>query len=254
MKGQLSYIIKPLALVITIILLLLLYNSISDFSLREKVAQQNLDITADSTNILLLLANSPQCLAYVSQTSQGEYANIVDVNKLNSFAQLYANKEPECARSFDYGWRVTITEFEQNNNQTVSGNSWSFGAMNFSLDSNNANNLNLNFSMPIAIYYSDSLTRPGKMTIHLVSGELERIAGIFDFACESHNQGNLQSLNVQIQTSYQMSYDPRTNMLCQVSNMESCRITDCSMDFAGFKSPGNYLTKINFNGSTEVVR
>jgi hypothetical protein len=254
MKGQLSYIIKPLALVITIILLLLLYNSISSFGLREKVAQQSLDITADSTNILLLLANSPQCLAYVSQASQGEYANIVDVNKLTSFSQLYANKEPECARSFDYGWRATVTEFKQDNGQTVTGDSWSFGASSFSLDANNADNLNLNFSMPIAIYYSDKVTRPGKITIHLVSGELEKIAGIFDFACESHNQGSLQNLNVQIHTSYQMSYDPKTNMLCQVSNVNSCRVTDCSMDFAGFKSPGDFLVKINFNGSTEVVR
>lgn len=254
MKGQLSYIIKPLALVITIILLLLLYNSISSFGLREKVAQQNLDITADSTNILLLLANSPQCLAYVSPASGGEYANIVDANKLDSFVQLYSNKEPECARSFDYGWRVTITEIKQDNGQTVFGKSWSFGAASFSLDANSADNLNLNFSIPIAIYYSDRLTRPGKMTIHLVSGELERIAGIFDFACQSHNHGNLQSLNVQIHTSYQMSYDSKTNMLCQVSSTKSCRITECSMDFAGFKSPGNYLTKINFNSGTEVVR
>lgn len=254
MKGQLSYIIKPLSLVITIVLLLLLYNSISSFGLREKVASQNLDTTADSTNILLVLANSPLCLAYDAPSSNGLYANVIDVQKLNHFASVYANQEPECARSYDSGWRVTIKEFDQSNGQTIYGNVWSFGATNFSLDVNTGNSLNFDFSMPVAIHYSDKLTKPAIMTIHLVSGELEEIAGIVDWTCQLHNQNQLSKSSVQIHTSYPISYDPNTNSLCQVSKVNSCRIMDCNLDFAGYKSAGNYLMQISFSGNKEVIR
>jgi len=253
MKGQLSYIIKPLALVVTIVLLLLLYNSISSFGSREKIAQQSLDTTADSTNILLLLANSPLCLAYQSAETQGLYANIVDVQKLNYFAQNYQNTEPECARNFDYGWRVTIKEFKESNGATVSGNSWSFGATNFSFDSSQ-NSLGLDFSLPIAIHYSDTLIRPGLMTIHLVSGELEKISGILDFSCQLHMQGRLLKSTVQIHTTYPLIYDANSHSLCQISKTNSCRITDCELDFSGFKSPGTYLLKISFDKDKEVIR
>lgn len=252
MKGQLSYIIKPISLVLTIVLLLLLYNSVSSFGTREKAASQILDLTADSTNILLVLANSQLCLGYKSAVTEGLYANIVDVEKLNYFSQEYASVEPQCARNFDFGWRVTVKEFKQSSDSTVFGNVWSFGATNFSQSV--ASHNWLEFSMPIAIRYSDSLTRPGTMIIHLVDGELERIAGAIDWICELHKENRLLQTTVQIHTSYPLTYDANSKLLCQVSKTNSCRITDCNLDFAGFKAPGTYLLRINFAGDKEVIR
>ena len=152
MKGQLSYIIKPLSLVMTIILLLLLYNSVSSFGTQERKAQKSLNLAADATNILLVLANSEDCLAYRSAVTLGLYANIVDVKRLDDFAAKYVDSEPECARSLDFGWRVTITEFKRSEGLTVEGKKWSFGASDFSRDAAFRNSLD--FSIPIAIKYS----------------------------------------------------------------------------------------------------
>ena len=252
MKGQLSYIIKPLSLVITIILLLLLYNSISSFGARERTAEQSLNLVADATNILLVLANSPLCLAYQSPATEGLYANIVDIGKLNSFARTYATIEPECARNFDYGWRVTIKEFKQAGGQPVYGNNWTFGSASFSQDAAFRNSLD--FSIPIAIHYSDTVTRPALMTIHLVDGELEKITGVIDWACQSHRLSNLVKSTVEIHTSYPISYSSTAKSLCQVSKTNSCRTTACVLDFQGFKSAGTYLLKINFDGDKEMIR
>jgi len=252
MKGQLSYIIKPISLVITIVLILLLYNSISSFGTKEKIAQQDLDTTAASTNTLLVLANSPLCLAYVSPQSEGEYANIVDVNKLDYFASNFSSKEPECARSFEYGWRVTVKEIMQSSGVTIFGKNWSFGATNFSLKADNPNVVP-DFTMPIAIHYSDRLTRPGLMTIHLESGELEKIAGIVDYACNLYRQGRLTKSTVQLHTSFPLTYDSNSKSLCQVGKINSCRVTDCKLDFNGYKSSGNYVMKISFDGDMEVI-
>lgn len=252
MKGQLSYIIKPLSLVITIILLLLLYNSISSFSTREKVAEQSLNLVADATNILLVLSNSPQCLAYETTNTPGLYANIVDVNKLNYFSQNYVNAEPECARNYDYGWRVTVQEYKQENGATVFGKNWTFGAASFSQDSAFQNSLD--FSIPIAIHYSGKLTRPALMKIHLVQGELEKISGFLDMTCQLHRQSQITKASVQIHTSYPLNYNQNTNSICQVGKNTWCRITSCNLNFAGVKSPGNYLWRITFSGDTEVIK
>ncbi len=252
MKGQLSYIIKPLSLVMTIILLLLLYNSISSYQTRETVAQNSLNLVADATNILLVLSNSQLCLAYQSPTTEGLYANIVDVNKLNYFAQTYTTAEPDCARNFDYGWRVTVKEYKQVSGATVYGNNWTFGAVNFSQDAAFGNSVD--FSIPIAIHYSNRLTRPGLMTIHLVDGQLEKLSGIIDWACQLHRQNGIEKLSVQVHTSYPVIYNSVSSSICQVGKTNSCRVTDCNLNFAGLKSSGNYLIKISFDGDTEVIR
>jgi hypothetical protein len=251
MKGQLSYIIKPISLVLTIVLLLLLYNSISSFGAREKTAEKDLDLVADSTNILLVLANSQLCLGYKSSVTEGLYANIVDVEKLNYFSQQYSSVEPQCARNFDFGWRVTVTEFKQSGDSIASENNWSFGAFNLSLAPPAQS---VSESIPIAIRYSDKLIRPGTMTIYLVNGELERIAGSLDWICELHKEQQVQQISVQIYTSYPLSYDSNSNLLCQVSKTNSCRIMDCDLAFAGFKAPGTYMLRISFLGDKEVIR
>lgn len=252
MKGQLSYIIKPLSLVMTIVLLLLLYTSISTFGSNQKTLQNSLDLTSDATNILLVLANSEDCLSFKSPITQGLYANIVDVSKLNDFSLKYADTEPECARSFDFGWRVNITEFKRVEGSLVPGNSWSFGAGDFSHDS--ALISQADFSIPVAIRYSDRLTRPGTMQIHIVNGELEKISGIMDWACHLFQTKQITSFSTPISTSYGLSYNPATSELCSMSNVPACRATWCPLNFANIKSGGSYILKMTYSNGIMVVK
>jgi hypothetical protein len=251
MKGQLSYIIKPLSLVMTIVLLLLLYNSISTFGVSQKTAQKSLDLTSDATNILLVLANSEDCLAFHSLITQGLYANIIDVNKLNDFSQKYADTEPECARSFDFGWRVNIVEYKRVEGSLVTGKNWTFGAKDFSHD--NALISRSDFSVPVAIRYSDKLTRSGVMQIHIVNGELEKISGLLDWACHLFENNRITRFSTSISTSYGLSYNPATNELCSVSKVPACRVMWCPLSFTKIKSGGDYILKMTYSGGTMVV-
>jgi len=251
MKGQLSYIIKPLSLVMTIVLLLILYNSIQSFGNRERQAQQGLDLVADATNILLVLANSEDCLAYRSTVTEGLYANIVDITKLNYFAAKYANYEPECARSLDFGWRVTVIEFKRSSGATVEGSKWSFGASQFSRDAAFRNSLD--FSIPIAVRYSDKLTRTGTLQVHLVDGELEKISGMLDWYCEMFKTNRLSKGSFQIMTSYPLSYNAAQGQLCSMSKENSCRKMSCAMDFEKIKSAGQYNLKLSYVDGVMVV-
>lgn len=251
MKGQLSYIIKPLSLVMTIVLLLLLYESISTFGANQKTVQTSLDLTSDATDILLVLANSEDCLAFKSPITQGLYANIVDVSKLNDFAARYSNTEPECARSFDFGWRVNITEYKRVEGSLLSGNSWSFGAGDFSHD--NALTGQAYFSVPVAIRYSDRLTRPGTMQIHIVNGELEKISGIMDWACHLFQTNQITRFSTPISTSYGLSYNPAGNELCSMSKVPACRIMWCQLNFTDIKSGGGYILKMTYSNGVMAV-
>jgi len=251
-KGQLSYIIKPISLVMTIVLLLILYNSIQSFGTRERQAQQGLDLASDATNILLVLANSEDCLAYRSAVSQGIYANIVDVKKLDDFASRYASEEPECARSLDFGWRVTVMEFKLSEGKTIEGRNWSFGASQFSRGAAFRNSLD--FSIPIAVRYSDKLTRAGKMQIHLVDGELEKISGVLDLYCQFFKNNRLIRGSATIKTSYPLKYNADTGQLCSVSKPESCRKLWCPMSFEEIKTGGEYILKMSYVNGIMVVK
>jgi len=252
MKGQMSYIIKPISLVMTIVLLLILYSSVQSFGTRERQAQEGLDLASDATNILLVLANSEDCLAYRSAITSGLYANIVDVTKLDDFASRYASEEPECARSLDFGWRATVTEFKRSEGLTVDGKNWSFGANQFSRDAAFRNSLD--FSIPIAIRYSDRLTRAGNIQIHLVDGELEKISGVLDLYCQFFKNNRLTQGNAQIKTSYPLKYNADTGQLCSVSNPASCRKVWCPMNFEEIKTGGEYILKINYVDGVMVVK
>jgi len=251
MKGQLSYIIKPLSLVMTIVLLLLLYNSISSFGASQKTVQKTLDLNSDATNALLVLANSEDCLAFHSQITQGLYANIVDIDKLNDFSARYSDTEPECARNFDFGWRVTVTEYKRVEGALTTGSNWTFGARDFSHDS--ALIGTADFSVPIAIRHSDKLTRPGVMQIHLVNGELERISGLLDWACHLFQSNSITRFSTPISTSYGISYNAATNELCSMSKVPACRTMWCQLNFTSIKSGGSYVLKMTYSNGKMVV-
>lgn len=246
MKGQLSFIIKPITLVMIIALLLLLYQSISMSIARQKKIGETLDLTASATNILLILANSRDCLAYEGSFSKSLYANTVDVNRLDEFSKKYSNKEPECARSFDFGWGVTVTELKNG----IEGKNWTFGAKQFSPISSSRS---VDYWMPIAIVYSEKIVRPAKMSIHLVDGELEKISGVLDWDCAMGNMSRMTKSSIAVSISSPITYDSGTNNLCSGSKIKNCRTLDCEMTFKNLDK-GKHVLTINYVDGKLMVK
>lgn len=251
MKGQLSFIIKPITLVMVIALLLLLYQSISMSIAREKRISETLDLTASATNILLILANSRDCLAYEGPFSKSLYGNVVDVSRLDKFSKEYSNIEPECARNYDFGWRITITELKNTGNKTVEGRNWTFGATQFSSGSSLSSSVD--YWMPVAIVYSEKIVRTGRMSIHLVDGELEKIAGTLDWNCAMGRTGRLTKTSIGINLISPITYESSTNSLCSGSKIKNCRKLSCEMTFKSLDE-GKHVLTINYVDGKLVVK
>ena len=245
-----SYILKPISLVMTIALLLVLYTSISDSIAKERKAAKTLNLISTSTNILLILANSGDCLAYKSPATEGLYANIVDVTKLKQFSSDFKNIEPQCARNYNFGWRVTV--IESNKDPDLPLKYWSFGATNFSKGAAFRNDLNT--SIPIAIKYSENDIVPGNIYIYLVDGELENIAGALDWTCDLFKNGRINTTSFGIHTSYPLTYFKSTNELCSGTKEKSCRIMSCPLIFNDIKAAGDYVWAIKFDKGSLVIK
>jgi len=257
MKGQLSYIIKPMSLLMIILLLVFLYMSINSATSNERKTQKNLDLVNSATNILLILANSRDCVAYKSSITDGLYANVVDVEKLKEFSEKYAKVEPECARSYDFGWRVKINEIDRDNPENFV-ETWSFGAYQFE-DPNKDNKKgfrnSIEVSMPVAIRYSEKDVRTGNMRILIVDGEMEKIAGTLDWTCEMMKMKRLNSLSVSILTSYGLKYNKTSNLLCSDAKTAVCKVMSCPINFVkNMDSPGEYSLSIKYDNGELVVK
>jgi hypothetical protein len=260
-KGQMSYIMKPLSLMMTIILLVFLYQTLQEYGGREAQAKQGLDLSTDATSILLILANSGDCLAYKGEEAQSLYANLIDVYKLSEYKNIYANIEPECARSYVYGWSVTVREVSQNKSEQV--NTWSFGAAQLTPEKiagrNNPSFYNrIEYGMPAAIRYSREFIRPAVMDIVLVDGELERVAGVLDWACQlgmqnklDKNSFQLKELDINIQNP--IKYNKNTGELCSMTEQPTCRQMMCRMDFEDM-DVGEHMLQINYVNGRLVVK
>jgi len=245
-----SYILKPISLVMTIALLLVLYSSISESIAKERKAAKTLNLISTSTNILLLLANSEDCLAYRHPATEGLYANIVSFEKLKQITSSYQNIEPTCARNYNFGWRATVIEMSQDPQSP--SKIWSFGAKNFSKGSAFRNDLNT--SIPIAIRYSDKNVIPGNIFLYIVDGELESIAGALDWSCDLFRAGRMNATSLGIRTSYPLTYVKSTNELCSGSKEKSCRIMSCPLVFNDIKAAGEYVWTIKYANGNLVVR
>lgn len=240
-----------------ILLLVFLYMSINSATSNEKKTQKNLDLVNSATNTLLILANSRDCVAYKSSITDGLYANVVDVEKLKEFSEKYAKVEPECARSYDFGWRVKINEIDRDNPENFV-ETWSFGAYQFE-DPNKDNKKgfrnSIEVSMPVAIRYSEKDVRTGNMRILIVDGEMEKIAGTLDWTCEMMKMKRLNSLSVSILTSYGLKYNKTSNLLCSDAKTAVCKVMSCPINFVkNMDSPGEYSLSIKYDNGELVVK
>ncbi len=115
-----SFVLKALYLILAVVIVSLFVNRIvfTHSSSFETTQTQRLVDTA--TDILEKLVGNSECLAYVENaTVNGQKAEleahfVVDKNKLESFSSKFYDAQPDCAKSFDYGYRVEIKEVNAN--------------------------------------------------------------------------------------------------------------------------------------------
>jgi len=251
MKGQLSYIIKPITLVMIVVLLILLYQSISESTVKEKEAQKSLNVVSSATDVLLMLANSYDCLAYRT-TTESIFSNVVDVGRLEEFSERYEAIEPECARSYEFGWRANV--YEMGKNSLPTGANWSFGAKDFSYGAALMDSIKLD--MPVAIRRSAKLVTPGIMEVKLVDGELEKIAGFIDWSCQLGRKGRSVKSSASVYLHGTVAYNATDNTLCLTpsgSKKKICRQMICQLDFAGLKSPGEHMLSLAYSEGRVVI-
>lgn len=236
MKSQLSFVIKPIILIATIILIIVLVFALYGSEVKEKEREKSLDLVAIATNTLLILANSEDCLAFHLEETHGAYANIVSIDKIIEFSKNYKDIEPECARSFDFGWRASIEELDLNGNVVKN---WSFGAREFSQDRKEE----INFWMPVAIRYSSKDVRPGRMRIQIVYGELENIAGIFDRVCKMKK-------DTKVKVSIENDININGNEIC-IKN--KCRKLYCNVEGRNEIKRGEYILNIGYLAPNKLI-
>ncbi|MBD3155347.1 MAG: hypothetical protein GF368_01690 [Candidatus Aenigmarchaeota archaeon] len=254
MKGQTGYIMKPMMLIAVIILLIFLLQTLYSGVAKERLAQKNLDIVSTGTNVLLILANSEDCLAYESSVTQKAQGIILDIQKLDEFDVYNDNMEPECARNYEFGWRVDVEQIGQGG---AIENNWDFGAKEFS-DGVALNN-EIRLWIPVAIKYPEGhhncpegCTELGKMSIKLVNGELENLAGFFDWGCRMGQLGRMSSFSTELKISQPVKYKPTQNELCIG---RSCRSLICHLLYfdEGLTSEGTYELTVNYQGPNKLL-
>jgi len=247
-KAQ-YYLIKPIALIMTIIVMFVIFYALQNYRMQTYNDAGVIDSIVDTSAIISILTNSENCIAY-NPLELGVYGSIVSVEKLEEFTRKYPDVEPECARNYIRGWHVEIKDL-------MTGDVWTFGAPDY--DKNMANKV-LNqrkvSSMPIAIRYSATKVNPARIKVITFSGDLERIAGFFDYACMSGRRSrssfeDKRTFNIDHPIIYE---DGKLCLLLGKDKM--CRETYCDMLFDGMKIKGEYqlLAEYRYSSDRLVVK
>jgi hypothetical protein len=175
MKGQVSFLTRPVLLIMTVVILIILLQTIWSQPAREKKQEIMMDLMTKATKILDILVSSEDCLALRTDVTKGAYAYVISKKKLEEFAAKYPDIEPPCARDYQYGYRVTVETL------LPPMEKWEFGAAEFS------KSLSLRGfekrSIPVGIMINKKDVRVGRITIEIYDGTLERISGFIDESC-----------------------------------------------------------------------
>lgn len=183
MQGQVSFLSRPIILMMTIVVLIILLQTIWTQPVREKKQEITIDLMTKATKILNILVSSEDCLAYKTNLTKGAYAYVISREKLKEFSSLYKDIEPECARDYQYGYRITVETL------LPPIEKWEFGANNFS------KSISLKgfekMSIPVAIRMDKKDIRIGRITIKIYDGSLERVSGFIDETCMLGRKGGV---------------------------------------------------------------
>lgn len=112
MKGQMSFLIKALFIVIASVLFVsvILYFGLFKVTTTQEKGQSNLKMEAENT--LQKLVNDGNCLAFVNNNTPQK--GVIDISKLNSFVSSYGDIEPECAKALDFDYNIRVVQYAKN--------------------------------------------------------------------------------------------------------------------------------------------
>lgn len=231
-KGQ-YFVVKPFALIMTIIVMFVLFYFLQTFKYSTTKDAIALDTIVDTTNVLSILTNSEDCIAY-NPLELGLYGSIVAVDKLDKFQKRFTHVEPECARNYLSGWHAEVKDL-------MTDKTWTFGAPTYSNQiASRVVDLRKVSSMPIAIRYSATKVNPGRISVEMFSGDLERVAGFIDHVCMAGKRSN-SKFSVGRTFNIDHPITVSNNTICLVLGKDKvCRDLYCDTVFEGVSVAGEY--------------
>ena len=112
MKGQVSFFVKAVGIVIAILSLAVVTFFFSSFQLSTIEKKEESELKMAAMEILQKLITTKENLAYT-------YENVpvkgtLDVRRITEFSSNYSNYEPPTARASDFDYRIQILQFSKN--------------------------------------------------------------------------------------------------------------------------------------------
>ncbi|MEM5794255.1 MAG: hypothetical protein QXS48_01580 [Candidatus Aenigmatarchaeota archaeon] len=254
MKAQLSFLMKGIFLVLILIVISIFINQITSITQTNAQLMSDLEMLEKAITISQLLTTSSSCLAYQEENSffytfSNVTQKVLDLNKILEFSSKYKEIEPECAKSYAYGYEVFIESFESQIDTSIhnfkqNSRVWRFGSQNFS--EGNALKKSVEISFPVSIRINSSFLQPGMLRLKVVKGELEEFAGLINRVCDTGF-----SLRQRITTSYPLVAEE--DRICQeLYSKIVCRKVYCKTHMDRLK-PGSYEISIKKIGGEVFV-
>jgi len=117
MRGRMSFLMKGIYFIIILVVISIVINQIVSMNLISFKEWESINLRERSRNILETLSGNKNCLAYEELGSiEGKDVllsshRIIDVNKLERFSSDFTDLQPDCARDFNFGYRVKVKTF-----------------------------------------------------------------------------------------------------------------------------------------------
>ncbi|MBI2674946.1 MAG: hypothetical protein HYX24_00685 [Candidatus Aenigmarchaeota archaeon] len=262
MLGQVSFTSRPILLVMTIVVLIFLLSSVWSGQTEQKKQKADLSLRSFAINILEILVSSEDCLALKADYDKSAYAFVISREQVESFARDYGSIEPPCAHNYRYGYRVTVTEFckpyvdawKRKTRTSVPEECekpWEFGSKEFTPpELTKAYYSKVESSIPVGIFFGKQNIRVGRISISLVDGELERLAGAINEACFLSTKG-IKEMSQDIDITAKASFDGRRVCIDFGTEMP-CKQLLCSVESREL-AKGSYRLKTKV-GKDNIMR
>lgn len=229
-------------LVMTIAVLIILLQTVWSSPVREKEQELTVQLMTRASGILDILLSSEDCLAMRSLETESAYAYVVSKTQLDEFSKLYNNKEPPCARNFEYGYIVTVDEYCPEEAKECL--SWEFGSKQASPTTDLIGRQTR--SLPVGILHSRTDIRVGIATITIFDGMLERMAGFLDKSCVLGPTGETER---SMKLTFNQPVGISDKEICMG---DSCRGLDCPVKDIKLSAGSHTLRSVYSDGVLEV--
>ena len=108
MKATSKFLIKGIYLILLIVAITIVTNQIMSINSTAKEELETIKFRKEASDILETLISSEKCLA---TEKMGTIEKIINISTLEDFQLTYPEIEPNCARSYEYGYYVKVEKF-----------------------------------------------------------------------------------------------------------------------------------------------